>query len=141
MLNFLQRNALYIAITQVLAGVFGSLYISELMKLPPCNLCWYQRALLYPLVIIIGWGLIRKDKNLHFYVLPFSVGGLIIASYHFLLQNGLAGKSLAGCTLNIPCDVKQIEWFGFITIPLLSFAAFFVVTICILAARKNIPTS
>ena len=37
----------------------GSLFFSEVMGLPPCILCWYQRICLFPLVVILA----RKDMH------------------------------------------------------------------------------
>lgn len=31
--------------------------VFEWMKLPPCNLYWYQRMAMYPLVLILGIGM------------------------------------------------------------------------------------
>ncbi len=68
------------------AATAGSLYFSEIAHLPPCVLCWYQRILMYPLVLIIAVGILRKDKSLPFYVLPLSILGGGIAFYQYLLQ-------------------------------------------------------
>ncbi len=40
----------------VVAGVAtaGSLYFSEVLGLVLCDLCWYQRILMYPLVVVLG---------------------------------------------------------------------------------------
>lgn len=40
-----------------------SLFFSEWMELPPCDLCWYQRMAMYPLVLILGIGMYRKDHT------------------------------------------------------------------------------
>ena len=32
----------------------GSLYYSEHAGFVPCELCWYQRIVMYPLVIVLG---------------------------------------------------------------------------------------
>lgn len=66
----------YFAWATALVASLGSLFFSEVMKLPPCVLCWYQRIAMYPLVAIIGAGIILKDGRLRFYALPLSVTGL-----------------------------------------------------------------
>jgi len=35
------------------ASALGALFFSEIMQLPPCSLCWYQRTLMFPLVLIL----------------------------------------------------------------------------------------
>lgn len=37
-----------------LIAMIGSLYASEGLGFYPCELCWYQRIFMYPLVIILG---------------------------------------------------------------------------------------
>lgn len=124
-----QRVALYLAWLIAIVAMAGSLYFSQVLHLPPCLLCWYQRIFMYPLVFIIGIGLLRKDKSVPFYILPLSLIGLCIAAYHVLLYYGIIPESLAPCSLGISCTTKQIEWFGFITIPLLSLIAFLKITL------------
>lgn len=119
-----QRIALYGAWLIAIVAMAGSLYFSQVLHLPPCLLCWYQRICMYPLVFIIGIGLLRNDKSVPVYILPLSLIGLGIAIYHVLLYYGIIPESLAPCSLGVSCTTKQIEWFGFVTIPLLSLLAF-----------------
>ncbi len=122
-----------------LAATLGSLYFSQILKFPPCNLCWYQRIFMFPLVLMIPVGILKKDKNLPFYVLPLSLAGLAIAFYHELLQIGLITENLIPCSNGISCTTKYISLFGFVTIPLLSLMAFSFITLSMLAIwkRKN----
>lgn len=107
----------------------GSLFFSEVMLLPPCVLCWYQRILMYPLVLIFTVGLFRKAKESFIYGLSLSVTGLIIAIYHNLLYYHLIPESITPCTSGVSCTSRQIEWLGFITIPLMSLMAFLLITL------------
>ncbi len=133
---WLRENVLYLAWLQAFAAMAVSLYFSELMHLPPCILCWYQRILMYPLVIIIAVGIIKKDKNIHWYILPFTILGMLTAFYHTLIQAGLVPTLLLPCTSGVSCASKYLDLFGFITIPLLSPAAFAFITICTLIHLK-----
>ncbi|MFN8632945.1 MAG: disulfide oxidoreductase [Chloroflexota bacterium] len=130
------RNIRYLAWIQACVAMAGSLYFSEVMKFPPCTLCWYQRILMYPLVLVLAAGILRRDARLYLYVLPLSVLGLAIALYHNLLYFGVIPEEIQPCTVGIPCTTIQIEWFGFITIPLMSLTAFTVVTICMMIHRR-----
>ena len=38
---------LLIAWLQAVVATFGSLFFSEVLKYPPCVLCWYQRIVMY----------------------------------------------------------------------------------------------
>ncbi len=79
MKEFLTKHVVVIAWIQSIIATLGSLYYSEILHFTPCVLCWYQRILLYPLVLIIAVGILRKDKGLYQYVLPMSILGLLIA--------------------------------------------------------------
>ena len=118
-----------LAWTLALMSSVGSLFFSEVMQLPPCVLCWYQRIAMYPLVLIIGIGIISKDGRLKSYSLPFAIIGLVIAVYHNLLYYGIIPESITPCQQGFSCTSRQIEWLGFITIPLLSLVSFTLITL------------
>ena len=119
------------------ASTAGSLFFSDVMMLPPCVLCWYQRIFMYPLVFIIGIGFVRGGNGLKIYGLPLSLTGLAISVYHNLLYYNFIQDAIIPCTQGISCTSKQIEWFGFITIPLLSFFAFLMITVGLLFFNKK----
>ncbi|OGE25817.1 2-oxoglutarate dehydrogenase [Candidatus Daviesbacteria bacterium RIFCSPLOWO2_02_FULL_40_8] len=127
----------YLAWIISVVATVGSLVFSEILKFPPCVLCWYQRIILYPLVLIIAVGILRKDKNLPYYVLPLSITGMAVASYHNLLYYSIIPENIAPCTLGISCISKFIEWFGFVSIPLLSLLSFAVITLIMILSRKS----
>lgn len=131
MKKFLAGNLLYIAWMQSIMAVAGSLFFSEIMKFPPCTLCWYQRIFMYPLVIILGVGMIRRDKRVYTYVLPLSILGLCISFYHNLLYFKILPEGIQQCAFGISCTTKYFGLFGFITIPLLSLLAFAIITVCV----------
>ncbi|KKW11337.1 MAG: putative disulfide formation protein [Microgenomates group bacterium GW2011_GWC1_49_7] len=112
MLKLLDKYALLGAWSISLSATLGSLFFSEILRLPPCVLCWYQRILMYPLVLILGVGIVKKDKYLPFYVLPLSILGTVVAFYHYLLQRGVIPDSVAPCSFGISCTSRYIEYFG-----------------------------
>lgn len=134
--NLIARYIVYIAWTQSIAATLGSLYYSEIRHFTPCVLCWYQRIFMYPLVIVILVGILRKDTKVYHYVLPMSILGWFIALYHILLQKGILSEAIAPCTIGASCTVKYTGYFGFITIPVMSFTAFTVITLCMVLLRK-----
>lgn len=131
---------LYIAWFQALIATIGSLYFSEILKYPPCILCWYQRITIYPLVLFLAVGIIRRSRDIAYYVLPLSLTGWAISLYHNLLYYKLIPESAAPCLAGVSCTTKFIEYFGFITIPFLSFVALTVINVCLyldLKLQKN----
>ncbi len=105
-------------------STLGALFFSEIMQLPPCSLCWYQRTLMFPLVVILPMGLFPFDRTVVRYALPLAVVGWLFAVFHMLLVTGIVPEKLEPCTQGVPCSETVIEWFGFVTIPLLSVTAF-----------------
>ncbi len=124
MKSILVRSTLQLSFLTASLGTLGSLYFSEVLKYPPCVLCWYQRICLYPLVIIFGTALWFNDSKYKRYAVPFIVLGALIAVYHNLLYYGFIAEALSPCTGGVPCSSKQLELYGFITIPLLSLMGF-----------------
>ncbi|MFP5384768.1 MAG: disulfide bond formation protein B [Bacteriovoracia bacterium] len=107
-----------------LISTLGSLFFSEVMKLPPCVLCWYQRICMYPLVLIFLAGLFPLDKAVIKFSFPLAGVGWLIAVYHNLLYYRILPESASPCVQGISCTTVQLQWLGFITIPLLSLFAF-----------------
>ncbi len=135
--NGMKKYFLYFAWIIALTAMLGSLYFSEVLKLPPCVLCWYQRILMYPLVLIIPIGIVSMDKKVYRYVLPMSVTGMAVAFYHYLLYVKLIPDTYAPCGIGVSCTTRLIEWFGFINIPLLSFISFTLITLLMIFYSKN----
>jgi disulfide bond formation protein DsbB len=127
----------YVAWTIALAAMLGSLFFGEVMKLPPCTLCWYQRLFLFPLPLVLGVGIVLRDRRLAAYALPFVIVGVAVAIYHNLIYWGVIPEDLSPCTETLSCKTKQIEWLGFITIPVMSLTAFLSVLVCLLAHRAR----
>ena len=128
----------YLAWATSLTATAGSLYFSEIAGYLPCMLCWYQRIAMYPLVVILAVGILRKESKIYQYVLPFTIVGGLIALYHVLLYYKVFPEAESSCRAGVSCTTEYIEWFGFITIPLLSLLAFTFITACMLVLiRRN----
>ncbi len=123
MKEFIQKNALYGAFAVALVAMLGSLYFSEIANFPPCVLCWYQRITTYPLVVIIGFAIYRKSKEILLPAFVLVSVGWVIGLYHNLLYYKILPEAAAPCLAGVSCTTKFIEWFGFVTIPLLAFGA------------------
>src|SRR5665647_849429 len=133
-INDSRWSLVFLAWLTATLATLGALFMSEVMGLAPCMLCWYQRIFMFPLVVILALGLFPFDPKVLRYTLPLAVIGLAIAAFHVLLVWGIVPETLAPCRQGIPCKTVQIEWFGFVTIPLLSFMAFFTINALLLAS-------
>ncbi|MBC7714578.1 MAG: disulfide bond formation protein B [Rhizobacter sp.] len=114
---------IYLAWLVNIVSFAGSMYFSNVMMLPPCMLCWYQRICIFPLSLILAVGFLKKDKNIAAYALPLAGIGWIISLYHNLLYYKIIPKAITACTSGVSCTDKQIEYLGFITIPLMAFTS------------------
>ena len=117
------------------SSTLGALFMGEVMGLTPCVLCWYQRICIFPLVLILGAGLFPFDSNIVRYALPLAVAGWLVAVFHLLLTAGYIPENITPCTQGVPCSLVQIEWFGFLTIPMLSVVAFSMINVLLIATH------
>lgn len=136
-MNFLKKHALVIVFATSLIATLGSLFASEIANFQPCVLCWYQRIAMYPIVLLSMIGIVRKDKNVGYYILPLSIIGGLVAVFHNLLYWQILPEAAAPCVAGISCTTKFIEWFGFVTIPFLSFLAFLTIAVCTIIFIRN----
>ncbi len=116
----------------------GALFLSQVMDIVPCALCWYQRIFMFPLVFILPAGLFPFDARIARYALPLTVVGWLIALFHVLVVAGIVPESIRPCTQGIPCKDQVIEWFGFLTIPLLSLIAFSLIGVLLLSTHFKV---
>jgi disulfide bond formation protein DsbB len=125
-----QQHLFFIFVISALATL-GSLFFSVAMKLPPCDLCWYQRICMYPVLIISLVGLARNATESFYFILPLALIGTGIAIYHNLLYYNVI-ENIVPCSQGVSCTSRQLQWLGFITIPLMSLVAFlFVLVACL----------
>ncbi|TRY26297.1 disulfide bond formation protein B [Brevibacillus sp. LEMMJ03] len=119
-----------------LIATAGSLFFSEVMKYIPCELCWFQRIFMYPLVILLGVAAAKKDYHMSSYALILSVIGGCISLYHYLIQKVPALNDLGTACGIIPCNTDYINWLGFITIPFLALVAFIMIAVLQVFIRR-----
>lgn len=104
----------------------GSLYLSEIVGFVPCLFCWYQRIAMYPLVLVLGVGMLRGDASAWRYALPLPVVGALLAAYHVMIQ--LQPSMDAGvCSTGVSCSARYLAVFGFVSIPVMAGAGFLLV--------------
>ena len=121
----------------MLEHTLGSLYFSEIKGYEPCSLCWYQRILMYPFTIILAIAIIKKDYEIAIYTTVLSLIGACISTYHVLIQKVPFFTDKAASCGRIPCTGDYINWFGFITIPMLALIAFVIIFVCSIYVLKT----
>ncbi|MBU8880116.1 disulfide bond formation protein B [Bacillus sp. FJAT-29790] len=125
-----RETLLFVSWAASVVAMFGSLYFSEIRQYEPCLLCWYQRILMYPFVIILGIAVVRKDYRIGIYSMALSAIGACISLYHYAIQKVAFFADYAASCGRVPCTGQYINWLGFITIPFLALIAFLIIFIC-----------
>ncbi|WP_010650088.1 disulfide oxidoreductase [Oceanobacillus massiliensis] len=122
------ENLLLLIWVQAILATGGSLFYSEIMGFIPCELCWYQRILMYPLVVIYGFAAIKKEISVTLPGLILSGIGMFVSIYHYMVQKVPAFHEMGGsCTGGVPCNAVYVNYLGFVTIPFLAGIAFIVI--------------
>lgn len=132
----LSQYTLYAAWLVSIVATLGSLYFSEIRGFIPCELCWYQRILMYPLAVILGIATFQNDRSVKKYILPLAVIGWSISLFHYLQQKVPGFAAIKPCASGVPCSAEYINWLGFITIPFLALIAFTLIVVFMLLTRK-----
>ncbi len=141
--SFAAEYALPGALLALFGAIFGSLYFSEIAKFPPCELCWYQRIVMYPQVVLVGLAMMKKNRDVRMQLLVLSGIGFIISLYQTYLQYG--GSALVPCSTTgfaISCAQKNFLEFGYITIPVMALTGFAMIFVAgLLTKNSNDATS
>jgi disulfide bond formation protein DsbB len=121
-----------------LIAVSGSLYFQFGADLVPCQLCWFQRICMYPMVVLLGVSTVRRDLvSARLYALPLGVVGLGLSIYHYLLER-FPGQIHLNCGAGQPdCAVTPFNIFGFVSIPYLALAAFLLILTLLFFGRDD----
>ncbi|TQR19074.1 disulfide oxidoreductase [Psychrobacillus vulpis] len=132
------ENLMLFMWTVAFTATLGSLYFSEVRQYEPCELCWYQRILMYPLVIILGVAYAQKNAKIAVTSLTFSIIGACISAYHYSIQKLSFMQESAPTCGRVSCTGEYINYLGFITIPFLALVAFILIIISSILVLKSI---
>ncbi|MDS0299150.1 disulfide bond formation protein B [Halogeometricum sp. S1BR25-6] len=129
------RGVLALSTLVAAVATAGSLFFSLGLGLVPCELCWYQRILMYPLVVVLGVAAAEERTDVYRTALPLSTLGILVSSYHVYIQ--LFPVS-TGCTLGGGCSSIQYPMLGgLLTIPRLALVAFVLITVLVGALARR----
>src|SRR3989338_5063706 len=123
--KFFAKKYLYLSFLIALTATLGSLFFSLILKYTPCELCWYQRIFMYPLVLIFIMAIVKNDKRVYRYSLPVAIIGFLIAAFHYYLQ--LSNTQSFSCNIvgySASCTETFFLTYGYITIPMMAITAF-----------------
>ena len=137
MLDSVAGYELWLACGVAAIATLGSLYLSEIVHLIPCKLCWFQRIFMYPLVVVLGVAARRRDASVRLTTMLLAWIGAAIAVYHYAIQRypSLGGGS---CDASAPCSAAYIWQWDFVSIPYMAASAFGLILVLMFALRSNV---
>lgn len=115
---------LFAAWIVALASSLGAVFIGEVMGQVPCELCWFQRAFMFPLALMLGIATYRADRAVLPYAFTLASAGWAIALYHLRIYFGVVPEAIQPCGSGPSCSDAEMTLFGQLPIPLLSLVAF-----------------
>lgn len=116
------------------------LFVGEVMGQTPCNLCWFQRAFMFPLAVVLGVAALHSDPAVWRYALPLAIGGALVAGFHSLLYLGLIPERITPCSQGVSCTNADMTILGGLPLPMLALAAFGAIAVLLLMTRSRIST-
>jgi disulfide bond formation protein DsbB len=132
-----RASGLWIMCAITTGAMVGSLYFSESVGYAPCKLCWYQRIGIYSIAIITFVAASRRDKNIAVYSFVLACVGLVVSTYHYLLEWFPQLESNV-CSVDVPCTTVWFRELGFVTLCFMAGSAFIaVITISLALMRES----
>lgn len=119
-----------------LSASLAVLFIGEVLGQTPCNLCWFQRAFMFPLAVILGVAAWRADLSIWRYAAPLAVLGGAVALYHSLLYAGIVPSPIVPCTASGPSCTDDAMLILGLPIPLLSLLTFGAILVLLIQLRR-----
>lgn len=126
LISFLAPKSYYLVFFLSFIATLASLFLSEVVKFPPCVLCWYQRIAMYPQPLLLYIAIVRNERVLAPYLIVMNAVGAVISTYHYslhLFPNALP----AGCdpvVAGVSCVKGYQFYYGFMTFPSMALTVF-----------------
>ena len=122
LLNFTKDYTFTLGFLVALGSFMFSLFYSNIIGFPPCELCWIERIFLYPQLVLFGMALYKKDNSIVDYSIALAMLGSLVSLYHVYIENG--GASFISCanpsSAQVSCTIRYIYEFGYITMPVMA---------------------
>ncbi|MEQ1700400.1 MAG: disulfide bond formation protein B [Ilumatobacteraceae bacterium] len=131
-LDALHRVQLQLAAIVAVTAMFGSLWFSEVEEWLPCKFCWLQRVFMFSSAVILTIAAVRRDRGIKWYAGPLAGIGILLSSWHLLLEHGVVQDSKQ-CAATVPCAVPNLISFGSRDEITLGPTSWFSVTLAVMA--------
>lgn len=122
-MKWTREAALYVAWVIALTGTLLALYYGEVLRIEPCQLCWYQRIIWFPLTILLGIAAYRADFHIVPYALVLIVVGTFFAVYQVLGEHYPSLHLTSLCGFGADCSIPVMV-FNLLSLPTVSAIGF-----------------
>ena len=134
--KYISQRGIWMAFVVALFSTLASLFYSQIAGFAPCDLCWFQRIFMYPLVFLLGLALLKKDSRVVDYALMLAIAGGLVSLYHnyvYYINGGLCLVTAQG----VSCGKRYVFEFGYVTIPLMALTAFALMIIFLVFKKQE----
>jgi disulfide bond formation protein DsbB len=134
-LIFFKKYTFHMGFLVALGAVLLSLFYSDVVGYPACELCWIQRIFLYPQLVLFSMELYKKEKSIVDFSIVFAILGSLTSIYHIYVEAG-GTRGLACATIDpsnttaISCATRYIYEFNYVTMPIMALTmSLFIISI------------
>jgi len=140
-LNFFKKYTFIFGFLASLGAVSLSLFYSEIVGFPACELCWIQRIFLYPQLILFGMELYKRDRSIIDFSIVFAILGSITSIYHIFVEAGITSGPACADPSNggVSCAVRYIYEFGYVTMPIMALTLSIFIIVILLNYKYTKP--
>lgn len=126
--TFIYDHGQHLMAVVAVVATGSSIYYSEVVGFVPCEFCWFQRTMMYPLAVLLVTGAVTRSRIGPQFVFVLALIGLGLSIYHYQLQ--LFPSQGQVCTASeVPCSGRYVNQFGFVTIPFMAGCGFLTILI------------
>ncbi len=144
-LLFFKQNTFLFVFLLGLGGVALSLFYSDIIGFPACELCVKQRLFIYPQALIFGYLVAKplsKFKNQIVSIgTMLATAGSLVSMFHIYVENG--GESGLACASDsitaVTCSARYVYEFGYVTIPVMALTTSLLILLLLLNYRYISP--
>lgn len=137
---FFKKHTFLFSFILAFSAVALSLFYSEVIGFPPCELCWVNRIFIYPLAILMGMELYKKDKAIVDQAIVLSLLSVLTSIFHIYIERG--GESALPCASpdvvnQVSCATRYVYEFSYVTIPVMAFSAVFFILMLLINYKHS----
>lgn len=143
LIQWIGHRSIGLALIVAIVAVSSSLTFSDYFHMEPCKLCWYQRIVIFPQVLILLIAFLRKYRNeVVWYSSALACVAIPISIFHYLLQMidapALHGFAPCDVTGQAPsCSSYYVILYGYVTIPMMALTTSLLILLLMVLHRRT----